>query len=482
MSVLDANRSQHLLLRCIYWAVPALLSLWLFQRGLWCWFHRDDFALLLLAQWPDHEFWPRLWQPRAQGTFRPLSERLYFYYFYHWFGLNTFPYRLLAFGTLIVNLWLVAAVARRLTGRHWAGFAAACLWGLHHSLATSMAWNSAYNNMLCTFFLLLSLWLFLRFVATGNWIYYIAQWITFLVGFGALETIVVYPGILLAYTVLHERRYWPHVVPMLFASAGLAWLQLQAAPPPSEGIYHTSYGWGLIEGFAIYTNWALGASAGVWVTVVLAGLLAAFAVQRALQRDWRGVFFLAWFVGALAPYLPLVAHRTRYYLVIPFLGLAMLGGWALVEAVQAGWRYRAAGAAGLILFLPPTVAYATDNIGYDYHWSIATRNLLSGVSQVRAQHPNKTILLTNVPPELFYAAVFHQAFRAVSIYNVYLTPDHANIEHISGYEPIDRFFLSREDTLRALSLGRAVVYDASGARLVEVTRAYSALAPLKLAP
>jgi Dolichyl-phosphate-mannose-protein mannosyltransferase len=475
-----ARKPLHLLLSCLYWSVPALLSLWLFQRGLWCWFHRDDFALLLLVQLPDHQFWAQFWQPRAQGTFRPLSERLFFYYFYHWFGLNAFPYRLLAFATLIVNLWLVALVTRRLTGKHWAGFAAACLWGVHHSLATSMAWSSAYNQMMCTFFLLLSFWLFLQFISTGNWIYYGTQWVTFLLGFGALEAIVVYPAILLAYVVAEQRRYWPHVVPMLFASGGLAWLQLQAAPPPTEGLYQASYGFGLIEGLGVYTKWALAGEAKVWVAVVLAGLLLAFAAWRALQKDWRGLFFVAWFVGALAPYLPLAAHRSRYYLVIPFLGLAMLGGWALVEACHRGWRYRLVGLASLALFLPPTIEYATDNLSYDYRWSIAARNLLSGVSQARAKHPNKTILLTNVSPELFYVAIYHQAFQVISVYDVYLTPDQPDIHQMGGYEPIDRFFLSREETLRVLALNRAVVYDAAGPRLKEITRSYAALAPLKL--
>jgi hypothetical protein len=458
------------------------LSFWLFRLGLWCWFHRDDFPLLLLSQLPDHEYWPQLWQPRAQGTFRPLSERLFFYYFYQWFGLNAFPYRLLAFATLLLNLWLVAIVTRRLTGHYWAGFAAACLWGLHHSLATSMAWSSAYNQLLCTFFLLLSFWLFLQFLSSGNWLYYAAQWVTFLLGFGALEAMVVYPGLLLLYVVLQERRRWLCVVPMLCASAGLAWLQLQAAPLPAEGLYRASYGFGLIEGLGVYAQWALAVEAETWVAVVLAGLLLVFAAYRTLNRDRRGLFFVAWFLAALAPYLPLASHRSRYYLVIPFLGLAMLGGWALVEAWRAGWRYRLLGAIGLALFLPPTIAYASDNLGYDHRWSIAARNLLSGVSQARAEHPNETILLTNVPQELFYVAVYHQAFRLISIYDVYLTPDHANIERMSGYEPIDRFFLSREETLRVLALDRAVVYDAGGARLTEVTQQYAALAPLRLTP
>ena len=115
-SEVSSETRPHPLLAALYWTIPAFLSLLLYYRGLWCWFHGDDFSLLLLVSLPDHEFWPALWQPRAQGTWRPLSERLFFYYFYHWFGLDAFPYRLLVFATHIVNLWLLAAVTHRLRG------------------------------------------------------------------------------------------------------------------------------------------------------------------------------------------------------------------------------------------------------------------------------------------------------------------------------------------------------------------------------
>ena len=138
MSDESSRAGLHRLLTCVYWTAPAILSLLLYYRGLWCWFHGDDFSLLFLVSLPDHEFWPALWQPRAQGTLRPLSERLFFYYFYHWFGLDAFPYRLLVFATHVVNLMLLAAVTHRVTGRRWAGFVAASLWGLHHGLARSL--------------------------------------------------------------------------------------------------------------------------------------------------------------------------------------------------------------------------------------------------------------------------------------------------------------------------------------------------------
>ena len=226
----------------LYWVFPAIPFLWLYHRGLWCWFYGDDFSLLLLAAFPDNQFWEALLQPRAQGTFRPLSERLFFYFFHGWFGFDSFPYRVLVFGTQIVNLWLLAAVTNRLTRNRLAGLAAASLWGIHHGLASSMTWTSAYNQVLCAFFFLLSFLLFLRFAESGRKRYYTAQWITFVLGLGSLETMVVYPVVLLGYVLTADRRRWRHAAAMLPGSIAFAWLQLSAAPTASEGVYQTDFG------------------------------------------------------------------------------------------------------------------------------------------------------------------------------------------------------------------------------------------------
>ena len=61
----------------------------------------------------------------------------------------------------------------------------------------------------------------------------------------------------------------------------------------------------------------------------------------------------------------------------------------------------------------------------------------------------------------------HDAFRAVGVYDVYLTPDNQISRRADYAHPIDKYFLPASETLLALERQRALVYDASGPRLVE---------------
>ena len=503
----------------LYWVLPAVPFLWLYHRGLWCWFFGDDFSLLLLAAFPDKEFWEAFFQPRAQGTFRPLSERLFFYFFYGWFGFDAFPYRVLVFGTQIVNLWLVVALTNRLTANRLAGFAAASLWGVHHGLASSMTWTSAYNQVLCAFFLLWSFLLFLRFAESGRKRYYTAQWITFALGLGSLETMVVYPVLLLAYVLIADRQLWRHAAAMLPGSIALAWLQLSAAPMASEGVYQTDFGLAsLAAGLWHYTQRALVADEFVGLAIAMVVSALAFAAYQAWRGALLGVFLLGWFAITLGPYLLLPNHRLDYYLVLPSISIAMLVGWAVSLAFGTGSRSTLgsarsaadkerqtteegdrsrplttliAGAPAMIVFQFGVVLFvgsfvfasigrANRAVSYFQPLSLAVKQLLSDTSRVRAEHPSKTILLTNVPEMVFYLSMAHDAFRAVGVYDVYLAPDNQIKQRADHAHPIDRYFLPASETLFALEQQQAVVFDASGPRLVDITRMYSKLAPLKL--
>ena len=138
--------------------------------------------------------WDALFQPRAQGTIRPWSERVFFMGFYALFGLDALPFRVWVFLTQFANLALLASITRRLTGSGAAGLLAAVFWLANSSLAQLMAWTSAYNQILCAFFILLAFHFLLRYIETGQRRYQVFQWCAFLLGFGAQELNVVYPG------------------------------------------------------------------------------------------------------------------------------------------------------------------------------------------------------------------------------------------------------------------------------------------------
>src|SRR5579863_1614017 len=102
----------------VWWVILCALCLAIHWLGFRAWFRADDFAWLGLApnvhNWHDLLF--ALFQPRAQGTIRPWSERAFFMAGYAAFGLDALPYRIVIFATEFADLFLVLWIGRRLTG------------------------------------------------------------------------------------------------------------------------------------------------------------------------------------------------------------------------------------------------------------------------------------------------------------------------------------------------------------------------------
>jgi len=475
------------LLRILYWTLPSLLCLLVFYRGLLCWFQQDDFSWLTLEVHSTSDFWRMLLEPRAQGTIRPWSERFFFIVFRKLFGLNAFPYRLFVFLTQVANLVLLTALARRILGDRLAAVLMAMVWGLNIALLIPMAWTAAYNQILCSFFYLSALLLFVRHVETGRWRYYWWQWAVFLLGFGALETIVAYPLVLLAYCLCLARVHTWKTLPLMVPAALYAGLHIWVIQRASAGPYAFHMDGSLFHTLGRY--WARALGPLPLSQVVPIGQLAALALAIALTVAWIAamawagpkerrvaVFGLAWFLVALAPVLPLRDHLQDYYLTIPAIGLAL--------AVAAAWRAapRWAAAMWLLVYWGCSVAFLQQGIRTYYERSQAVRRFLAGVQEIRAVHPDKTILLAGVEDALFYGVIHDEGFRVAGVRNVYLAPTNEGITPRPELRPVSDFQLPARATLDALEQGLAVVYEASGGRLRNITSWYTALASALLRP
>jgi len=470
------------------WVTPPLVCLALYWQGLRAWFQQDDFAWLGLgASVQDVPTLLRaLFQPMAQGTIRPLSERAFFLVIHGIFGLWATPFRAAVFLTQAANLVLLGLLVRRVTRSRLAGFLAPTLWAVNGGLAMAMSWTAAFNQVLCGSFLLLALYCFVRYTEAGQRRFLAAQWVVFLLGFGVLEINAVYPALAAAYALCCARPYLRKTAPMFLVSAAYALLHFWMAPVQSAGpAYVGHFDASILGTLWTYWQWALGPTrlgllltglpgwVGIAGTLLLTAPLALFVAWKVRQRQWPVLLPLAWFILVLLPVLPLRDHLSSHYLTLPTSGLAWLAALALECAFRERWYVKGLGLALAGVYLAAGILGGRIETRLLVQRSHAVRTLVWGVRRVRELHPGKAIVLTGIGSELFWAGVFSRPFRLVGVSDVYLAPEAvADILPHPEWGQVSDFVLPPSILLDLLAKQRAVVYTLDAGRLRAVTLSY----------
>ena len=474
-----------------YWAVPSLLCLLLYWRGLQTWFQADDFGWLRVAAsvHSGRDLLRALFTPMSQGTVRVLSERVFYLFFLRLFGMNPLPFHLLAWCTQCASLVLLAAIVRRITGSRPAGFLAPILWVGNSMLPAAMCWIAAYNQVLCGFCLLLSFWLLLRHFETGATRYYSAQWITFLLGFGALESMVAYPVVATAYALFAARKQLRRVLPLFAPSLIFIVLHGLVIPKAQTGPYWLDFTMpGLAATFREYWLLALGvhslraagAQAQSWLpatAILLSVPIAVFLLWQCARRDWRPIYLFSWFLLLLAPVLPLSRHVMPYYLALPTLGLAMLGACAVERGWKAGGWLRVSATMLAALYLVLSVPCAVSATSAYYQRGLRIKAFVMDTVAHHRQHPAHLVAIAGMPQDVFWDGMFAKALDLYSVSDVYLMPgEEARLRTpgVPEWQHVVSEFVAPQALLReAVLAGQAAIFDASSGRLVDRTAFYS---------
>lgn len=475
--------------RLAYWLAPIAFCIYLYWLGMRIWFQQDDFAWLNLRNHVRdfHTFLWAMFAPLAQGTIRPWSERSFFMVFSYFFGLRALPYRLFVFLNQFVNIVLLMVVTRRLTRSRVAAFIAPLLWLACNALITPMAWTSAYNEIQCTTFLLLTFYFFIRYTESGERRFFWAQWATFILGFGALEINVVYPAIAAVYALLFARRYLRSTLPMFAVSLAYAVAHHFAGPRNSGFYYDMNYSagslwdvllqyWNILFAFRAYVDiwkWPL------WTTVdaliLVSTAILAFTAWQAIKGRFLPLFLLLWFVIVLGPLLPLHNHVTEYYLTIPAIGMAILGGHAVALAFERNWSTGILVCELVALYLVPSVVLDKVGMRSFFDHADVCRAVIQSVAYAKHIHPGKTILLKNIDDHVFWSAIYDSPFHIFGWTDVFLTPDsRQHIREDPNLGPIDPYILPEAAARHALEQGSAIVYALEGRTLHNITRIYTA--------
>jgi hypothetical protein len=475
--------------RIAWFATAPLICLAVFWRAPLNWFQNDDFAWLGLPLEVNRpaDLLHVLFSPEAQGTVRVLSERVFFLTFSWIFGLHALPYHLWALTTWCGDLTLAALIGARLTGSRAAGLLAAVLWTTSPNLTAPLCWASSYNELLCAFCVLLAFYARLRWIESGRGMWMAIEWAAYLAGFGALEIIVMYPALASLHALCFARKKLLSALPLFVPAVIFTGVHFFFIPK-NPGAYYALAVDGRLPGTLFeYLKWALGPSQlGDWVrhgrrfgliTTALTGVaLLAFALWRWKQRELFGVFCVGWLLLLLAPVLPLPNHMIDYYLTVPEVGLAWLGGWALVRAWNAGARGRAVALVLVAAYLGGSILEIQRYSRWYQERSEHIRTVVLGLRDAQQAHPGRAFLLQGVDNELFQSGFQDDPFRLIDIQKVYFAPgSEQGIQAREDLGGMKRWVISPSIALMTIERGQAAVFQVANDRMRDITPLYQAV-------
>ncbi len=449
-----------------YLLFPVIVALILFRRSFRIWFLKDDFAWLGLrlsvASFPD--LVEALFAPMAQGTIRVLSERAFFLGFESVFGLESLPMRVWMFLTLAVAIVLLTLVTERLSGNRWVGLAAALFWTLNFGVSVAMCWLSSYNQILISALMLGAMLALIE--GRVGWC-----WACYLLGFGALENVIMLPAVLLLWAWLYDRAkmrvVWPMFAPaMAFAGAHLFLIPKTQSDPS----YKMHFDLAIFDTLGVYWRWMLGAVRlsnfspdYLWMEwpALLGGTtaLAASLYFGWRRKMWAPLFGLGFSLAAIAPMLPLRDHQTDYYLASASMGI-MMALASLIPLTPVALRW------ALVLCLGAYVypSYLLQRNIFEWYLEATgpVRVIVRGAIQASRLHPDRLILLDGISPQLYGNTIADDGLRLIANGRLRLAP--------SNGPAGSPWTLSPEATRAGLEKNLLRIYRLEGPVLRDVTR------------
>ncbi len=313
---------------------------------------------------PDH-----LWQ------YRPLTFVIFSFFLNPLFGLSPIGYNIIPLLVHAVNTLLVFGILRTLGLSERAALLGTFFFGTH-SVAFYVTYGVAFlPDFSYSFFYLLSVFFFVRFLRAGMRIALAASLLSFILALLCKEAAATLPAVVFAIAFLRGKEGFHASLEGIGCAAGLSFCRtlpffllgavygafhwvVKAGQIYGPGVEHPHYAELSLHSLHFkykYLKWAFNLPDGLifrfegWINYLIALAVLVFVVPFALAmlrrlwtRDrlaWCGAI---WFLAALSPVLLLRNLTMHHNLYVPLAGLALLMGAWLDGVVE---RFAAAGTA-----------------------------------------------------------------------------------------------------------------------------------------
>jgi tetratricopeptide (TPR) repeat protein len=305
------------------------------------------------------------WQPLVWLSFM-LGCELY--------GLHAGLHHLTNLLLHLINVLLVFATVRRMTGALWASGFVAALVGVHPLHVESVAWITERKDVLCLLFWLLSLWSYAGYVRRPGIGRYLAVLVFYLLGLMSKPMLVTLPCVLLLLDwwpsgrLKAGRRLIWEKIPLFACAAASCLLTYYAqahggavAPLEAYGldvrianalVAYVKYMLKMLLPFNLAVLYPHPGAVPLWQAagagLLLLGL-SAVLLRAARRYAYLGVGWL-WYLGTLVPVIGIVqigAHAMAdRFAYIPLIGLYIIIAWGIPD-LFAAWRHRTVGLSAL---------------------------------------------------------------------------------------------------------------------------------------
>ena len=302
------------------------------------------------------------------------------------FGFNAGFHHLVNVLLHLVNSLLLFFVFQAMTGARWKSFVLAILFALHPQHVESVAWISERKDVFSTFFWILGLFAYFRYVKRPGLGRYLSIAGIFVMGLLTKPMVVTFPFVLLLVDVWPFQRIiarnihpgksdhsditaiplWKALLEKLplIALSGVFSVTTYIAQAkggavtPLEGlsltgrlgsafVAYATYVWKTIYPFSLAVIYPHSGNGYAPLALFLSIILVAAITVASLVNLKKAPFFAMgwfWFVGTLVPVIGIVQVGKQYmadrYMYIPHIGLFIVFVWG-IDALTAGWSRRA---------------------------------------------------------------------------------------------------------------------------------------------
>jgi Flp pilus assembly protein TadD len=261
----------------------------------------------------------------------------------------------------LMSTLLLFALLRAATGARWPSALVAFVFGVHPIHVESVAWVAERKDVLCGFFWMLSLWVYVRWARRPAAWRYALLLATFTLGVMSKSMIVTLPFVLLLLDA------WPldrltlggrlirEKLPLLALSAGVSGVTFVAQRRSGSvvSLDVVPYGARIGNACTSYLSYLRSfvwpgdlavfypfRARSIWYALLAAVALAAISavvLRAARRRPYLAVGWL-WYLGTLVPVIGLVQigaqARADRYTYIPLVGVSIVLAWGLADLLR----------------------------------------------------------------------------------------------------------------------------------------------------